>query len=80
MASRKDYNALAEVISEIQCLHNAHGIREIIAVKMAKVYATDNERFDEQRFYEACDINIAFAVQRTTFYDDQLQGEVEVTA
>jgi hypothetical protein len=80
MASRKDYNALAEIISEIRRLHSSHGIREIIAVKMAKVYAADNERFDEQRFYEACDININFAVQRTSMFDAELQGELEVTA
>lgn len=62
MASRKDYNALAEVLNELQH-YGQPGSREIIAYRMAKVFAADNERFDEQRFYEACDIDIDFAIR-----------------
>lgn len=72
MASRKDYNALAEVLNEIQH-YGQPGSRQIIAVKMAKVFAADNERFDEQRFYEACDIDIDIAIRRTREFDAELR-------
>ena len=68
MASRKDYNALAEVLNELQH-YGQPGSRHIIAAKMAKVFAADNERFDGQRFYEACDIDIDFAVQEANALD-----------
>ena len=72
MASRKDYNALAEVLNEMQ-RYGQPGSRQIIAVKMAKVFAADNERFDEQRFYEACEIDIDIAVRRTREFDAELR-------
>lgn len=82
MASRKDYNALAEVLNELEHYDIEAGrkVREVIAVKMAKIFAADNEAFDEQRFYEACDLDLYFAVQQADYFDAELQGELEVTA
>ena len=45
MASRKEYEALARVINDLQH-YGQEGSREIVAIKMAEWYAADNEAFD----------------------------------
>ena len=55
MASRKEYEALARVINDLQH-YGQEGSREIVAIKMAEWYAADNEAFDRQRFFDACDL------------------------
>ena len=55
MASRKEYQALAAVINDLQHPSSRRTAR-IVAVKMADWYAADNEAFDQQRFFDACDL------------------------
>jgi len=55
MASRKEYEALAAVISDLQH-YGQEGSREIVAIKMADWFAADNKAFDQQRFLDACDL------------------------
>lgn len=68
MASRKEYQALAAVINDLQHPSSRRTAR-IVAVKMVDWYAADNENFDRDRFYEACGIDADSATYDTLVYN-----------
>jgi hypothetical protein len=54
MMTRKDYEAVAEVIATT---HLGNEAREVFGVAMARIFAGDNDRFDADRFFEAAAIS-----------------------
>jgi hypothetical protein len=52
MASRKDYRAIAEIVSKVPDLQ----IRGTLAVDLAAYFKADNPMFDQQRFYTVCKV------------------------
>jgi|TARA_Y100000296_G_C5057790_1_gene198192 hypothetical protein len=51
--SRKDYIAIAKILAKCK-----HGIstasQEKLAQELCELFLTDNERFDSEKFLEAC--------------------------
>jgi hypothetical protein len=65
--TRKDYQAIAQAIRDERATIEARecDLRKVgeqwatttsLAVRIALVFEADNERFDRQKFYEACGI------------------------
>ena len=57
--NRKDYELIAEVISNSQGLTRG-GIMDILAERMAEALQADNPRFDRERFLKACQYPLRF--------------------
>lgn len=49
MFTRKHYQAIANILAQ-------HKVDSEVVVDFAKYFATDNERFNKQRFYDAAGI------------------------
>ncbi len=62
MVTRKDYKAIAEIIEVNTEKHKQQGtgsllcdtVRKSIALELADYFATDNPKFDRQKFLNAC--------------------------
>ena len=81
MASSKEYTmftseALAAIINDLQHWGQASS-RHIIAIKMAEWYAVNNEDFDKQRFFDACDIYLTAGSEWMKDFDQQKRNRKE---
>ena len=54
--TRKDYVAFAQIVKELDEFRFDNVMVEA-AVRMARLFAADNPRFDDRRFFDACGIN-----------------------
>jgi hypothetical protein len=52
--SRRDYQALAEVIREVAATGGDEGTLLAVAERIARVFAADHPAFDPVKFYTAC--------------------------
>jgi hypothetical protein len=55
--TRKDYQAFADILWSIRYAVTPE-IHEHLVDEMAKVFKTDNERFDFNRFAQACGLEL----------------------
>ena len=60
--TRKDYVAFANLVQEIS---DEYGVITVagVAGRMAEVFAVDNERFDRNKFFDACGIDGELAIR-----------------
>lgn len=56
MASRRDYEAVADAIEAAGHEPTTESALHVVALKMADYFAKDNPRFDAHRFFDACDL------------------------
>ena len=52
MASRKDYRAIAEIVSKVPDART----RRTLAVDLAAYFKSDDPEFDQQRFFTVCNV------------------------
>jgi len=58
--TRKDYVAFAQIVKELNEFRYDN-VMVVAAAKMARLFAQDNDRFDAERFFDACGINAEHA-------------------
>lgn len=77
MASRKEYKALAIVVRDLGRHWGQPSSRHIIAAKMADWYEADNENFDRDRFYEACEVDTDSVSNWARDFDQRIRNHKE---
>jgi hypothetical protein len=65
--TRKDYVAFAQIVKELNEFRYDN-VMVVAAMKMARLFAQDNDRFESVRFFDACGIN-AEQIQTAMAYD-----------